>query len=227
MIGIIGAMEEEIDRIKEKMEVLKVDKISSFYFYIGKLCGRNIVLAKSNEGKVNSAMCTQTMILKYEIDLVINVGVAGSLTDKLNIGGIALTSRTVEYDFDTTALGYDLGYTFGVGSVYVNCAKELVECIRNVSSKMYNTVCGTILSSDKFVSDESTKKFLKENFEDCIAVDMETASINHVCSLNNIPFCGIRAISDSTQAIEYRKFVNIATENLFSVLCKYLEYTSK
>lgn len=222
-IGIIGAMEEEIEKIKSEMSILKEEKKANFIFYIGTLYGKNVIVVRSNEGKVNSAICTQTMILSYEVDMILNVGVAGSLTKALDIGGIALSKNTVEYDFDTTALGYDLGYTFGLNTVYVKCSEEVCNKIYNITKNRFNTVCGTVLSADKFVSDESTRTFLKDNFKEAIAVDMETASISHVCKINNIPFCGIRAISDSTRAEEYRAFVNIATNNLFEILSEYLQ----
>lgn len=222
-LGIIGAMEEEITKLKEVMDIKTEYKIGEFVFFVGKIYDKDVVLVKSNEGKVNSAICTQTLILNFDVDSVINVGVAGALSDKLNIGGIAISDKTVEYDQDTTALGYELGYTFGINKVYIECDNELVENIYNISSKDFNTCVGTILSSDKFVSDENLKTFLKDKFQNAVAVDMETASINHVCNINNVPFCAIRAISDTTKAIEYRDFVDIAVENLYKVVTNYIK----
>lgn len=222
-LGIIGAMEEEITKLKEVMDIEKEVKISDFIFFVGKIYEKDVVLVQSNEGKVNSAICTQTLILNFDIDKVINVGVAGALSDKLNIGGIAISNSTVEYDQDTTALGYELGYTFGINKVYVECDNKMAKDIYNIANKDFNTCVGTILSSDKFVSDNNLKIFLKEKFENAVAVDMETASINHVCKINNIPFCAIRAISDTTKAVEYREFVNIAVENLYKVVTNYIK----
>lgn len=222
-LGIIGAMEEEITKLKEIMDIEKEVKISDFLFFIGKIHKKDVILVQSNEGKVNSAICTQTLILNFDVDKIINVGVAGALSDKLNIGGIALSNSTVEYDQDTTVLGYELGYTFGINKVYVECDNKMVQDIYNISSKYFNTCIGTILSSDKFVSEDNLKEFLKEKFENSVAVDMETASISHVCKINNIPFCAIRAISDTTKAIEYREFVNIAVENLYKVVINYIK----
>lgn len=222
-LGIIGAMEEEIAKLKQIMDIDKEVKISNLTFYIGKIYGKDIVLVKSNEGKVNAAICTQTLILKFNVDKVINIGVAGALSDKLNIGGIAISNCTVEYDQDTTSLGYELGYTFGINEIYVKCDNKMINDIYDISKKEFNTCIGTILSSDKFVSDDNIKSFLKEKFENVVAVDMETASISHVCKLNDIPFCAIRAISDITKAIEYREFVNQATNNLYEVVKNYIK----
>ena len=222
-IGIIGAMEEEITKLKEVMKINQTMEISDFIFYIGKIYDKDVILAKSNEGKVNSAICTQTMILNFKLSCIINVGVAGSLTEKLDVGGIAISSSTVEFDLDTTALGYELGYAFGLNKVYVECDKNLYNKIYDIASSEYNTVIGTILSSDKFVSDDNLKKELKDKFKEAVAVDMETASISHVCKINNIPFCAIRAISDNTKAIEYKEFLNIATKNLYNVVINYIK----
>lgn len=222
-IGIIGAMEEEITKLKEIMDIEETVKISDFVFYIGKIYNKDVVLVKSNEGKVNSAICTQTMILNFKIKYILNVGVAGALDEKLDVGGIAISKNTVQFDLDTTALGYELGYTFGLNKVYVECEEKVYNKIYNISSKEYNTVLGTILSSDKFVSDDKLKNELKNKFKEAIAVDMETASISHVCKVNNIPFCAIRAISDNTKEVEYRKFLSIATENLYKVVTNYIK----
>lgn len=222
-IGIIGAMEEEITKLKEMMEIYTQKKISNIEFYIGKIYEKDIVLARSNEGKVNSAICTQTLILNFNVSQIINVGVAGGISPKLEIGGVAISKDTVEFDLDTTALGYKLGYTFGIESVYVECEKNIYEKIYNISKKQFNTVIGTIGSSDTFISNENKKEFLKNNFNNLIAVDMETASINHVCKINNVPFCAIRAISDITKSIEYREFINIAINNLTKVILNYIK----
>lgn len=222
-IGIIGAMEEEITKLKEIMEVSDKKVISNIEFYIGKIYEKDIVLARSNEGKVNSAICTQTLILNFNVSQIINVGVAGGISPKLEIGGVAISKDTVEFDLDTTALGYKLGYTFGIESVYVECEKNIYEKIYNISKSQFNTVIGTIGSSDTFISNENKKEFLKNNFNNLIAVDMETASINHVCKINNVPFCAIRVISDSTKSIEYREFINIAINNLTKVILNYIK----
>lgn len=222
-VGIIGAMEEEIIKLKEVMNVKEEMKISAYNFYVGTIYDKDVVLVRSDEGKVNSAICTQTMILNFPLKSIINVGVAGSLTDELNVGGIAVSKSTAQFDLDTTALGYDLGYAFGINKVYVDCEKELYNKIFEISNKEYNTKLGTILSSDKFISDEEVKKEIKSNFNNTVAVDMETASISHVCEVNNVPFCAIRAISDNTQAMEYKEFLNIATQNLYNVTTNYIK----
>ena len=221
-LGIIGAMDEEIEKLKQVLVLEDEIKIANYVFFKGKIYNKNVVIVKSSEGKVNSAMCTQTLLLNFNIDRVINVGVAGGVDDKLNVGAIAISKNTVEYDFDTTALGYELGFTFGLNKVYIECDKSIYEKICEISRNEFNTLLGTIGSSDKFISDESDKLYLKQKFN-LIAVDMETACINHVCRLNNVPFCAIRAISDTKSALEYKEFLELATENLYKVVINYIK----
>lgn len=223
MIGIIGAMDSEIESIKNKMTGVKEKSISNMSFYTGKLKGIDIVLAKCFEGKVNASVCTQTMILKFKPKSIINVGVAGAISDKLNIGGIAISNATVEFDFDTTALGYDIGYVFGLNTVYMKCDEKISNIVFDLLEEKENVVIGVIASSDKFLSKKEDKDYLKENFNDVIAVDMESASICHVCNQNNIPYCAIRAISDTADNMEFREFLNIATEKLDNIITSVID----
>ncbi len=222
-IGIIGAMDEEINDLLEKMEVIKEEKYSGISYYIGKLCGKDIVLSRCFVGKVNAAMCTQTMILKYDISSIINVGVAGGIDTALGLGDIAISTSTVEFDQDVSALGYDIGYTFGLEKIYIDSDEKMANKIYEVSSKKNNTKLGVVASSDKFISSENEIEKIKELFNNVVAVDMESASISHVCKLNNIPFCAIRVISDSGNNIEYRDFVDIAVKKIDKIMLEYLK----
>lgn len=219
-IGIIGAMEVETQKILENMKKVEVRSIGPFTFYTGKLFEKEIVVSTSLEGKVNSAICTQTMIQNFNVKNIINIGVAGGLSKELEIGGIAISTATVEFDQDTTALGYELGYTFGLEKVVIECSKA-VNDIYNIAKLNNNSVCGIIASSDRFVTDDETKNMLKNKFN-AIAVDMESASINHVCKLNNVEFCAIRGISDSGSDEEYSKFVEVAMKNINDVIFEYI-----
>ncbi len=218
MIGIIGAMELEIEAIKNMLHNVKLEKIADICYYLGILDGVEVVVAKSYEGKVNSAICAHTMILKYNPEVILNVGVAGSISNELSIGDIALSEVTVEFDFDTTSLGYDLGYIFGLNTVYMKCDENICNLIYDSIKKYENTKIGCIASSDKFISDEKDKQILKEKFENVIAVDMESASICHVCNVNNVRFCAIRVISDTASNIEFREFAKLAATKIESII---------
>ncbi len=220
-IGIIGAMEIETKALLDNMKNIVKSKIGPFTYYSGVLYNNKVVVCTSYEGKVNSAICTQLMIQNFDLSLIINVGVAGGLSKFLEIGGIAISSSTVEFDQDTTALGYELGYTFGIEEVILECS-QISKNIYEIAKKNNNAVIGTIASSDRFVVDNITKNMLSDKFG-AIAVDMETASINHVCKINQVDFCAIRGISDSGSNEEYSKFVEIAIKSINEIIFEYLK----
>ena len=109
MIGIIGAMDKEIDDLKNVMKDVSEEKISGMTFYKGALSGKDVVLVRSGIGKVNAAMCTEALIIKYNVECVINTGIAGSLNSKIDIGDIVLSTDSLEHDMDVSGLGYDKG----------------------------------------------------------------------------------------------------------------------
>ena len=223
MIGIIGAMELEIEKLISDLKDKQFKKISFLDFYTGKLYSKDVVIVKSNEGKVNSAVATQILISNFAVSYVLNVGVAGALDKNLNIYNVAISSNTVEFDQDVTALGYKKGHTFGIDLVYVDAYKEIAKKISESCNKIgiiYKI--GTIISSDKFVVNEEEKVILKNEYN-AIAVDMESASINHVAKLNNIPFVALRVISDSGNNVEYVKFANKAVENISKILKEFFK----
>lgn len=223
MIGIIGAMDLEIQKLISDLEEKEIKEIAFLEFYTGKLYSKDVVIVKSNEGKVNSAIATQILILNFDVSYILNVGVAGTLDKTLNIYDIAISSNTVEFDQDVTALGYKKGYTFGLDSIYIDAYINIVEKINKICNKLKLTSkIGTIISSDKFIVNEKEKVILKNDF-DAIAVDMESASINHVAKLNNIPFVALRVISDNGNNIEYVKFANKAVDNISKVLREFFK----
>lgn len=218
MIGIIGAMDNEINIIIKNLKETKKKQVLFLEFYIGYLFNRKIVVVKSNEGKVNSAVATQIMIENFELDYILNVGVAGSLVDNLKVYDVAIARSVVEFDNDTTALGYNKGYIFGLNTVYLDTDDKLFNKIKSCVTKLnFNFLAGVIASSDKFITNTKEKEYINDTFN-AIAVDMESASIAHVAKLNSKPFIAFRVISDSGSDIEYEKFAGIATEKIFEVL---------
>lgn len=223
MIGIIGAMEIELDRLISNMKIEKKKKIAFLEFYIGTLYTKKVVLVRSNEGKVNSAVATQLLISNFDIDYVINVGIAGSISEELNVFDVAISKDTVEFDQDVSSLGYKIGYTFGINKVNIPVNIKLSNSLKKICDRLhFNSKIGTILTSDRFVTSKEEKDNLNKRFNG-IAVDMESASINHVAYLNNIDFVALRVISDNGNNIEYRKFAENAAENILKILKIYLE----
>ena len=130
-IGIIVAIKEELDEILEIMNEKKQKKIHNITFYEGKIENNYVIVVQSGAGKVNAARTTQILIDKFEIKSIINVGSAGALNSKLNIGDIVIANKLVQHDFDITAFNHKKGYISGIGD-YVECNNELVERLEKI-----------------------------------------------------------------------------------------------
>ena len=197
MIGMIGAMSVETDALKAMVENAVSEEISGVVFVKGVLSGKDVVVAQCGIGKVFAALCAQTMILRYGVDEVINVGVAGSLSEKVGLLDIALSDAVVEHDMDTSPLGDPVGLISGINVVYLPASESLnirVEAAARAIGKP--AVRGVIASGDQFIADSARKASIVENFN-AIACDMEGAAIGHVCYVNKVPFTVIRSISDN------------------------------
>jgi len=114
MIGIIGAMQTEVELLISRLEGAEKRTVSGIDFYSGKLEKKDVVVAKCGIGKVFAAMCAQTMILAFAPAVIVNTGVAGTLTPRLSIGQVALADRVVQHDMDTSPLGDPVGLISGI-----------------------------------------------------------------------------------------------------------------
>lgn len=221
MIGIIGAMKIEVEKIKEKLSDSVSEIISGIEFVCGKFHGKDVVVAVSGVGKVNAAAATEAMILKYSPDFIINTGVAGTLTDKLSIGDIALSCDVAEHDMDTSPLGEPKGYISGLNVVKMKADDYILNKLEVVLKELkLPYLTGTIASGDQFINSDETRDKIRQEF-DAICCEMEGASIGHVCMLNNTPFCVLRAISDgadNSSHMSYEQFTEFAANNTVKVL---------
>lgn len=226
MIGIIGAMDIEIDALKKLMENQSSETVSGIEFTSGIISGKEVVLAVCGIGKVFAAVCAQTMILKYGVSHVINTGVGGSLSVDLNIGDIAVAKYAVQHDMDTSSLGDPPGLISGINVVRLPADKELCEKISAVTDKLgLRSLVGTIASGDQFVAEASQKTRIANNF-DAIACEMEGAAIGQVCCINHVPFAIIRSISDNANGEaneDYSAFRVTAAENSKAVVVELLK----
>lgn len=222
-IGIIGAMESEVRALKEMMTNCTVTEKASLSFCHGTLCGKDSVVVMCGIGKVNAALCTQILIDVFEVDYIINTGVAGSLRSEINIGDIVLSTDALEHDMDVSHLGYAPGVIPDMAaSVFVsdNRLRELAkDCCEDVLSDL-SVFTGRILSGDQFISDKAKKDWLISSFGGS-CTEMEGASIAHVAALNHIPFLIIRAISDKADdsaSMDYQVFTAMAVRNSVKLL---------
>lgn len=226
LVGIIGAMEIEVEALKRLMDKAETEKISGIEFCGGFINGVKTVVAVAGVGKVNAAVCAQTMILKYSPDMLINVGVAGGLSKMLDIGDIAVASAVVEHDMDTSPIGDPKGLISGINMVLMPCDKRIADMMRAAAESVGNikTETGIIASGDQFISTDEQRQRIIDEFG-AIAAEMEGASIGHVCVMNKVPFGVLRAISDganSNSTMDYPTFAKMAAENSIKIILKLL-----
>ncbi|MED9821795.1 MAG: 5'-methylthioadenosine/adenosylhomocysteine nucleosidase [Christensenellales bacterium] len=225
MIGIIAAMDVEMNSLRSFMEDTETETISGIKFVRGTLEGKDVVTAVCGIGKVFAALCAQTMILHYQPTAIINTGVAGTLTDALNIGSIAVSSAVVQHDMDTSPLGDPVGLISGINKVELPADRLLCGQLSACAKVMgVRTATGVIASGDQFVASAERKAFITSQFG-AIACEMEGAAIGQVCYVNRVPFCVLRAISDSADGsshMDYPSFVKMAAEQSVNLLRRFM-----
>jgi len=228
--GIIGAMEIEVNTLKERMLIEEIVHKASMEFYKGLYNGKEVVIVRSGVGKVNAAVCTQILADCFHVDAVINTGIAGSLQAKIDIGDIVISTDTLQHDMDATGFGYARGVipqmktsVFEADEKLRKIAKEACEAV-NQDIHVYE---GRVVSGDQFVSDQDVKNEIVANFQG-YCTEMEGAAIAQAAYLNNIPFVIIRAISDkadNSASVDYDVFEAKAVEhsvNLVDAMLKRL-----
>ena len=218
MLGIIGAMDEEVAKIKEHMTDVVVHSKASMDFYKGFLNGKEAVVVCSGIGKVNAGICTQILVDDYDVDAVINTGIAGSLNKDIDIGDIVLSTDTLEHDMDAVSFGYGLGQIPGMEVFSFTADEKLRKIAKEGCEKVNPDISvheGRVVTGDQFVSSKEKKTWLVDHFDGC-CTEMEGAAIAHVAYLNQIPFLIVRAISDKADDsahMDYPTFEKQAIHN--------------
>lgn len=212
--GIIVATNEEKQAIEGIMNNKAKKIVNGLEFFQGDIESKHYCLVQCGVGKVNAARTTQVLIDYFDIQMIINIGVAGGLSGSLNIGDIVIGKELVQHDFDITAFGHEKGYISQTGKIFKS-DKNLIEKCEKIKIKGINIIVGNIASGDIFCTDKKMKEKIHSKFQaDC--VEMEGAAIAQVCFLNNIPFVVIRAISDipnGNNQMDYNIFVKKAAQN--------------
>lgn len=231
-IGIIGAMEVEVDTLKKDMKVKRTVQKAGMEFFEGVLAGTEAVVVRSGIGKVNAAVCTQILIDDFGVNAVINTGVAGSLKPQINIGDLVVSTDLVHHDMDAVNFGYPLGqipqmdvFSFTADESLRTLAKKCCEEV-NPDIQVFE---GRIVSGDQFVADRTTKEKIAENF-DGFCTEMEGAAIAQAAYLNRVPFVVLRAISDKSDdsaTMDYPTFERKAAEHSVRLVEKLLDTLSE
>lgn len=228
MIGIIGAMEEEVELLKEKMTDTVIVEKAGMKFVKGTLKGQTAVVVRSGIGKVNAGICTQILADEFQVGAVINTGIAGSLKAEINIGDIVLSTDTMQHDVDAREFGYPLGQiprmetlTFLADEKLRKLAKEVCEEV-NPDIQVFE---GRVTSGDQFVADKETKEKIIENTQ-AYCTEMEGAAIGQAAYLNKIPYLVIRAISDKADDsahVDYPTFERQAIRHTVNLVSSMME----
>lgn len=231
MIGIIVAEQKELESVKPKMRETKQNKIYELNFIEGKIANQECVLVQSGGvGKVNAARTVQILIDNYKPNYVVNIGSAGALNKKLNIGDIVIGKKIVQHDFDITAFGRKKGEVNNVGE-YIESNEKLIEKCENVINTIFENkenkaIIGTIATGDTFCTRMEMKKaIIREFAADC--TEMEGAAIAQVCKLDNVPFIVIRSISDrldGNNKVEFETYLETASEICANFLEKLMSH---
>lgn len=208
-------MELEVEALKEQMDVKNIIEKASMKFYEGTLRSKDVVIVQCGIGKVNAGICVQILADLFQVDAVINTGVAGSLRAEINIGDIVVSTDACEHDMDVTALGYKQGIIPQMKESFFKADRQLVEAAIEVCREVnpdINVYEGRVLSGDQFISGEEIKNKLIDLF-DGSCTEMEGAAIAHAAFLNEIPYVVIRAISDKADGsahMDYPEFERAA-----------------
>lgn len=217
VVGVIGAMKEEVEILKQWMDISKTESIAHTDVYVGTLDSYPIVLVESGIGKVNATLITSLLIERYSVELIVNSGVAGALSNKLDVTDMVVSTSVVHHDVDAMEFGYLFGQVPGMPASY-EADKKLVDAAIKAldSNQAVKGFSGLITSGDSFIADSNQKSSILSNFSDALAVDMESASIAQTCHQFNVPFIIIRSISDKAdQAADmtYDEFLKKACIN--------------
>lgn len=225
MIGIIGAMDVEVNTLKQKVKNKTVTNIAGIDFVMGDIEGVMAVVAQCSPGKVNAALCTQAMIDRFSPDSIINVGVGCSLSPEVVIKNVVIASDVCEYDIDITALGEPRGFINGLNMTKVPTDTALSDALARAAINCGERIHrGTVASGDTFIAGEELKHSLKTDFG-AICGEMEGGAIGHTCAANGIPFAVLRSISDGgdeNALMDYPTFKNIAAKLSTSIILEYI-----
>ncbi len=221
-VGIIGAMDIEVAKLQQQMESSIEKRISGVTYVCGKIHGMEVVVAQAGVGKVNAAVCCQTMILVFRPEVIINVGIAGAIDPELKPCDIVIAEKVVQHDMDTTQFGDPPGFITGIGCVEIPCSAWV---IKQLAKAAPSCKYGVVATGDQFISERSQRAGIGSKFE-AIAVEMEGGSIGQVCRMNQVDFGVLRSISDGAEdeaLLSYPEFRLLAAEQSSQIVLHFLK----
>ena len=229
IISIIFAMNEELSALKKYLSIKNINKLYELTFYEAELNNQKIILVESGVGKVNAARTTQILIDNYHPDVVYNIGVAGGITNSLEVGDIVVSSSLVQHDFDITAFNHLKGYIPNVGNVIPVDNSLIINTQRILGQKDISYKLGMIASGDIFCTSKDMATKINQKFK-ALCVEMEGAAIGQVCFLCQVPCLVLRSISDcpnNNNRITYDEFLPSACSKIADIMYTILTDNNK
>ena len=210
MLGIIGAMEVEVEKLRAKMTETEMKTVAGMNFCKGKLERKDVVIVRSGIGKVNAGICSQILVDLYQVDGIVNTGIAGSLRNEINIGDLVLSTVAVQHDVDAGGFGYPAGERL----------LALAEEACREANPDISTFKGRVASGDQFIDSKEKKNWIHDTF-DAYCTEMEGAAVAQAAYLNKVPYLIVRAISDKADDsahMDYGEFEAKAVEHSVNLM---------
>lgn len=220
VLGIIGALQEEVALLCSNMQSIRQENSSGINYFSGTICDQEVIVVQSGIGKINAAICTQILISDYHVDAIINVGVAGSLDSSLHILDVVVSDRAVFHDIDLDM--YERYFPF---QRYYPADSNLIESFRMVLEKQQTAYqVGLVATGDDFIEDSRIKQDIVKRLKP-LCVEMEGAAIAQTAFVNQIPFVILRVISDGADdnaTNNYDNFLELAAKKSSELVMKFL-----
>lgn len=227
-VGLIGAMEMEVEPYLEWMSAIREERVGPHRFWLGEAFGLSIVVGCCGIGKVNAAMGAQAMLQRYAPEFMLHTGVCGSLTAELAIGDVLVAKDCVQYDVDTTATGDPIGMVSTLNRVSFPCDPRASTAILKAAEQMNVHACaGRASTGDRFLTHMNEKRWIVDTFG-ALTCDQESCAIAQVCLVHDTPCAIIRAVSDASDDAhedEYESWAPRAAIIAASLAWKFLEKT--
>lgn len=214
-VGIIGAMEQEVTLLRDRIENRQTFQRAGCEIYTGQINGVDVALLKSGIGKVSAALGTTLLLEHSKPDVVINTGSAGGLAPTLNVGDIVVSDEVRYHDADVTAFGYEPGQMAGCPAAFLADEKLITLAQAVIAELQLNAVRGLVVSGDAFINGAEPLARIRTTFPKAIAVEMEATAIAHVCHQFAVPFVVVRAISDvadKASHLSFDEFLSVAAQ---------------
>ncbi|WP_202710985.1 5'-methylthioadenosine/adenosylhomocysteine nucleosidase [Sporosalibacterium faouarense] len=206
-IGILCAGDEELKPFLSHIENIVVTEKAMLKFYEGNINSVSVVALYSGVCKVNAAIASQILIDTYCVDSIINAGTAGGMDNSINLFDIIISTQVVYHDVDDSIL---TEFHPWLSSIYFNADKNFLDIAKMTCNKFSNVHFGRMVTGEKFIEDNNRDR-INQKYSP-LSVDMETASIAHVCYVNKIPFISVRSITDTAIHLGIEKFEENCTQ---------------